>query len=150
MTGRELVPIDPESYARDKARVEQGFWNKVRRTLGHVPFVEEAVAAYYCAMDPQTPLQVKAILIGALAYFVVPTDMIPDFIAWFGFAAFDRPNSEPLRQPVSPTASAKAQLQTKPIEQIRVGDWYSTVTVRVPRLSAASPSTGSASDAGAP
>ena len=30
----------------DKARVEQGFWDKVRRTLGRVPFVEEAVAAY--------------------------------------------------------------------------------------------------------
>lgn len=85
MTGKELVPIDPERYGRDKARVEQGFWTKVRRTLGRVPFVEEAVAAYFCALDPETPLQVKAILIGALAYFVVPVDMIPDFIAWLGF-----------------------------------------------------------------
>lgn len=85
MAGKELVPIDPERYARDKAQVEQGFWTKVRRTLGRVPFIEDAVAAYFCALDPETPLQVKVILIGALAYFVVPTDMIPDFIAWFGF-----------------------------------------------------------------
>ncbi len=83
--GKEIAPYDPRSHARDRSRVERGFWTKVRRTLGRVPFVEEAVAAYFCATDRNTPLQVKAILMGALAYFVVPTDMIPDFIAAFGF-----------------------------------------------------------------
>ncbi|MEE8187572.1 MAG: YkvA family protein [Kiloniellales bacterium] len=83
--GRELAPFDPEAFARDRARVDRGFWAKIRRTLGRVPFIEEAVAAYFCAIDKGTPLQVKAILIGALAYFVVPTDLIPDFIATFGF-----------------------------------------------------------------
>ena len=82
--GKEIAPYDPRSHARD--RVERGFWTKARRTLGRVPFVEEAVAAYFCATDRDTPLQVKAILMGALAYFVVPTDMIPDFIAGLGFA----------------------------------------------------------------
>ncbi len=43
------------------------------------------MAAYYCAIDRDTPLQVKAIIMGALAYFVLPTDMIPDFIAAMGF-----------------------------------------------------------------
>jgi uncharacterized membrane protein YkvA (DUF1232 family) len=85
MDGRDLVPVDAKRYARDKARVERGFWDKVRRTLGRVPFVEEAVASYYCALDPGTPFQVKAILLGALAYFVMPADMIPDFIAGLGF-----------------------------------------------------------------
>ncbi|MDX1574895.1 MAG: YkvA family protein [Kiloniellales bacterium] len=80
------LPVDPRRYQRDKARVERGFWAKVRRTLGRVPFLEEAVAAYYCAVDRQTPVQVKAILMGALAYFVLPADTIPDFIAWLGFA----------------------------------------------------------------
>ena len=83
--GRELVPYDPEAYAEDQNQVETGFWAKVRKTLGQVPFVEEAVAAYYCAIDRDTPLQVKAIIMGALAYFVLPTDMIPDFIATMGF-----------------------------------------------------------------
>jgi len=83
--GRAVVPYDPDKLERDSARVERGFWDKVRRTLGRVPFVEEAVAAYYCAIDRDTPLQVKAVLMGALAYFVLPTDLIPDFIAWIGF-----------------------------------------------------------------
>ncbi len=84
-TGREVAPYDPEKFARDHARVERGFWDKVRRTLGRVPFVEEAVAAYFCAIDGATPFRVKAVLIGALAYFVMPIDMIPDFIASLGY-----------------------------------------------------------------
>jgi uncharacterized membrane protein YkvA (DUF1232 family) len=85
MVEKTTLPVDPRRYQRDRARVEKGFWGKVRRTLGHVPFVEEAVAAYFCAIDKDTPLQVKAILMAALAYFVMPADMIPDFIAWLGF-----------------------------------------------------------------
>lgn len=80
------LPVDPRRYERDRSRVERGFWSKVRRTLGQVPFLEDAVAAYYCAIDGETPLHVKAVLMGALAYFVMPADMIPDFVAWFGFA----------------------------------------------------------------
>ncbi len=83
--GKEIAPYDPRSHTRDHGRVERGFWTKVRRTLGRVPFVEAAVAAYFCAADRDTPLQVKAILMGALAYFVIPTDMIPDFIAALGY-----------------------------------------------------------------
>jgi len=70
---------------RNETQVERGFWGKLRRTVGRVPFMEEAVAAYFCAFDPQTPRTVKAMLLAALAYFVVPSDLIPDFIAGLGF-----------------------------------------------------------------
>ena len=79
------LPVDPARYEADREQVEAGFWTKVRRTLGRVPFIEEAVAAYYCASDPATPFRVKAVLMGALAYFVLPTDMIPDVIASLGY-----------------------------------------------------------------
>jgi uncharacterized membrane protein YkvA (DUF1232 family) len=85
MAGRDLVPYDPDKLKRDQARVERGFWDKTRKYIRRVPFVEEAVAGYYCAIDPATPLQVKAVLFGALAYFVLPIDIVPDFIAWLGF-----------------------------------------------------------------
>ena len=49
-----------------------------------IPFVEELVAAYYCALDPQTPATVRTTLMAALAYFILPVDLIPDFIAGFG------------------------------------------------------------------
>jgi uncharacterized membrane protein YkvA (DUF1232 family) len=85
MTGRALEPYDPDKYARDKAKVDEGFWTKLRRNLGRIPFAEDAVAAYYCSIDPKTPTQAKAILVGALAYFILPTDLVPDFIAMVGY-----------------------------------------------------------------
>jgi uncharacterized membrane protein YkvA (DUF1232 family) len=51
-----------------------------------VPFVDDLVAAYYCALDPATPLRVRGMLLAALAYFILPTDLIPDFIGGLGFA----------------------------------------------------------------
>ncbi len=78
-------PFDEARYERDRTQVESDFWDKLRRTFGRIPFAEDALAAYYCARDPDTPLQVKAILMGALAYFIVPADMLPDVIALLGF-----------------------------------------------------------------
>lgn len=85
MAGKDVVPYDPEKLKRDEARVERGFWDKVRRYARHVPFLEDVLAAYYCAADRSTPMQVKAVLLGALAYFVLPLDLIPDFITGLGF-----------------------------------------------------------------
>lgn len=65
--------------------VKDGFIAKAIKTLGVIPFSEEAVAAYYCAIDPDTPKRVKVTLMGALAYFVMPIDILPDFIALLGF-----------------------------------------------------------------
>ena len=88
--GTEPIPqAEPErdnrAVERNRRTVERGFWRKLRKTVGRIPFTRELLAAYYCASDPATPGHVKAVLMAALAYFVVPTDMIPDFIAAFGF-----------------------------------------------------------------
>lgn len=85
----------------DEKRVREGFWRKARRTLGRVPFTEDAVAAFHCATDSATPLPIRATLFGALAYFIMPLDIIPDFIAGLGYtddaailmAAFTAANS---------------------------------------------------------
>ncbi len=75
----------PLVLERPKYHAPRRFWPKFWATLGKVPFSEELGAAYYCAVDEQTPKRVKGVLFAALAYFVVPTDLIPDFIAAFGF-----------------------------------------------------------------
>ncbi len=77
--------VNAQKLADDERIVAEGFWDKLRRTAGRVPFVEDALAAYYCATDRATPLYVKAVLMGALAYFVIPTDVIPDFIVGLGY-----------------------------------------------------------------
>ena len=70
----------------DEQVVRDNFWTKARQTLGKVPFTEDAVAAFYCATDAATPMTVRATLFGALAYFVLPFDIIPDFIPVLGLA----------------------------------------------------------------
>jgi uncharacterized membrane protein YkvA (DUF1232 family) len=78
--------IDTERMARDEDTVRRGFWRKLKRFAARLPFAEDALAAYYCAFDRDTPLQVKAALLGALAYFVLPFDAIPDMLPLIGFA----------------------------------------------------------------
>jgi uncharacterized membrane protein YkvA (DUF1232 family) len=78
--------FDLGRFARDEARVRRGFWVKARRMAARLPFAEDLLAAYYCAFDRDTPLQVKAALIGALAYFVLPADTLPDLMPMLGFA----------------------------------------------------------------
>jgi uncharacterized membrane protein YkvA (DUF1232 family) len=64
---------------------ERRFWRKVRRVLARVPFAEDLLAAYFCALDRDTPTYVRGILLGAVAYFVLPADMIPDLLVPLGF-----------------------------------------------------------------
>jgi uncharacterized membrane protein YkvA (DUF1232 family) len=70
---------------QDERLVRERFWSKLRSSIARVPFAQDAVASYYCATDSSTPTKAKAILLGALAYFVMPADAVPDFIALLGF-----------------------------------------------------------------
>lgn len=75
----------PATVARNEKTVDRDFWRKLRKVAGKVPFAEDAAAAYFCAVDPTTPAKVKATLFAALAYFVMPFDVVPDFLAGIGF-----------------------------------------------------------------
>jgi uncharacterized membrane protein YkvA (DUF1232 family) len=69
----------------NEEKVRAGFWPKLGRVFASIPFAEDAVAAYYCAFDRATPLKVKGVLLGALAYFILPLDAVPDFLLGLGF-----------------------------------------------------------------
>lgn len=71
--------------AADEAELLRKFWRKILRLAANLPFAEDLLAAHYCAFDRQTPLHVKAVLIGAIAYFVLPDDLIPDYIPVIGY-----------------------------------------------------------------
>jgi len=71
---------------RDEKGVRRDFWAKLKRVGRHIPFAEDLLAAYYCTLDPATPTRVKLILLGAIAYFVMPMDAIPDILPLIGFA----------------------------------------------------------------
>lgn len=82
----DVLPDDAKTgLEEDEARVRRDFWVTVRKAAGSIPFMDEVVAGYYCALDRETPLRVRASLLGALGYFVLPLDGIPDFIFGLGF-----------------------------------------------------------------
>ena len=75
-----------EKLAKDPERARRKFWLKIKRVAGSLPFTEDLLAAYYCAFDRETPRQVQAALLGAIAYFVLPFDFLPDMLPVLGFA----------------------------------------------------------------
>lgn len=79
---RALVP----SVQRvNEVRVSKGFWPKIRRTASRIPFAGQALSVWFAARDPETPAAAKGLMLGALAYFVLPVDAIPDIFAGIGF-----------------------------------------------------------------
>lgn len=83
--GKEMQ-VDHKRVAKNEARVRSGFWTTFKKAVQIIPFSNELVAAYYCALDPETPFHARATLLAALAYFVLPIDIIPDFILGLGFS----------------------------------------------------------------
>ena len=76
---------DVVKLARERAYVRRSFWSKLRRFAAALPFAEDLLAAWYCAFDRETPRHVQAALVGALAYFVLPFDVVPDMMPVLGF-----------------------------------------------------------------
>jgi uncharacterized membrane protein YkvA (DUF1232 family) len=85
------IPLDPSraltphAIKVNEATVATGFWPKFRKAASKVPFAADVLQLYYAARDPETPTASKGMMLAALAYFVVPTDALPDFIAGIGF-----------------------------------------------------------------
>ncbi|WP_417687949.1 YkvA family protein [Roseibium sp.] len=73
------------SEAEQKQRLRDKLARTALKAARQIPFMEDVVASYYCALDPKTPAKVRATALAALAYFVLPTDVIPDFLIGIGF-----------------------------------------------------------------
>ena len=74
----------PSVQKVNELRVKRGFWPKIVRTAARIPFADQALSVYYAARDPETPAAAKGMMLGALAYFVMPVDAIPDIFAGIG------------------------------------------------------------------
>lgn len=81
----DISAFDETKLESDKRLVMREFAQKLRRNIGKIPFSEDVTASFYCALDSKSPAFVKAVLFGALAYFIMPADVIPDFLAGVGF-----------------------------------------------------------------
>lgn len=83
--GEILQPGSEQEQARRSKTIRRNFWKTMKKAAGRLPFTQELVASYYCAMDPKTPRRVRATLLAALAYFVLPFDFVPDLLVGIGF-----------------------------------------------------------------
>jgi uncharacterized membrane protein YkvA (DUF1232 family) len=85
-SSEHTVGFEPaDRLAQDRESVRRRFWIKLKRVVAKLPFAEDLLAAYYCAFDKETPRHVQASLLGAIAYFVVPVDFMPDVMPVLGF-----------------------------------------------------------------
>jgi uncharacterized membrane protein YkvA (DUF1232 family) len=86
MASEYSVGFEPaDRLAQDRESVRRRFWSKLKRVAARLPFAEDLLAAYYCAFDKETPRHVQAALLGAVAYFILPFDFVPDMLPVLGF-----------------------------------------------------------------
>src|SRR3954468_14886493 len=86
MATEHTVGFEPaDRLAADREGVRRRFWTKFKRVVAQLPFAQDLLAAYYCAFDKRTPRHVQAALLGAIAYFILPFDFIPDMLPVLGF-----------------------------------------------------------------
>ena len=82
--------IKPEfvnlGYAKNYS--EEGFWNKIVGVVksAGLELIYKALQLYYATQSPNCPAGVKAAIYAALGYFILPIDIVPDFIPGMGFA----------------------------------------------------------------
>ena len=86
MATEHTMGFEPaDELAKDRESVRRRFWIKLKQVVAKLPFAEDLLAAYYCAFDKQTPRHVQVALLGAIAYFILPFDFIPDMMPALGF-----------------------------------------------------------------
>ncbi|MBA5778580.1 DUF1232 domain-containing protein [Stappia sp. F7233] len=84
----EELGFDPEILGpeeKQRRSVKEKIFRTARRAARQIPFMEDVIAAYFCALDPATPAKVRGTILAALAYFVLPLDAVPDFLIGIGF-----------------------------------------------------------------
>ncbi|WP_078546373.1 YkvA family protein [Litchfieldia alkalitelluris] len=66
---------------------EEKFWTKVQKfsKKAGTSVVYAVLLLYYTLQRPDVPLKVKATIVGALGYFILPLDIIPDLAVGVGY-----------------------------------------------------------------
>ena len=83
--------MSDDTFDRSKAKPEdfneRRFWKTVRRYASKWgdALLRQVVTLYYVMRDPKTPARSKAVIGGALAYLVLPADLIPDLLPMVGW-----------------------------------------------------------------
>jgi uncharacterized membrane protein YkvA (DUF1232 family) len=76
---------EPTKYSKNFT--EDSFWLKLKKFAkkAGTKVVYAALLLYYALQSPKVPFRAKAIIVGALGYFIAPLDMIPDIAPGIGY-----------------------------------------------------------------
>ncbi|MBI3736528.1 DUF1232 domain-containing protein [Candidatus Sumerlaeota bacterium] len=77
------IPI-PREY-RDEARLREQFWPKFKRVASKIPGAADILALYFYMNSDIAPLQHKISVMATIAYFIIPLDLIPDYLGLIGY-----------------------------------------------------------------
>ncbi|MDX9789547.1 MAG: YkvA family protein [Candidatus Kapaibacterium sp.] len=77
-----------KSVRYSKNYSEKSFHKKLTFFAGSLSagFLTKAVTLWYSMRDKDTPTWAKSIILGALGYFIIPLDSIPDIMPIIGFS----------------------------------------------------------------
>ena len=67
---------------------ESDFWEKIQKVArkAGIKISYAALLLYYVLRSPATPSSDRMKIIGALGYFILPVDLIPDYLPVIGFS----------------------------------------------------------------
>lgn len=67
---------------------EEGFWDKLTSVakFAGIKTIYMALLLYLVLISPSTPLNYRTILFGALGYFILPVDLVPDLLPIIGYS----------------------------------------------------------------
>lgn len=65
----------------------ESFWKKVKSSAkkAGARVLNPGLVLYHTLQDPKTPAWAKVIMVGALGYFILPLDVMPDFLPGVGY-----------------------------------------------------------------
>jgi len=65
--------------------IDSQLWTKLEKVGKKISFAKDLLALYHYLIDKNVSWHRKAIVAGALIYFIVPIDTIPDLVPLFGY-----------------------------------------------------------------
>lgn len=74
-----------EKVDEGKEYIEENLWSKVERIGKKISFAKDIKALYNYMTDPTVTWYRKSIVVGALIYFIMPIDSIPDIAPLIGY-----------------------------------------------------------------
>lgn len=82
----ETDEIKSEKYVKKNVEyIEENLWEKLERVGKKISFAKDIRALYNYFRDADVSWYRKAIIVGALIYFITPIDAVPDLAPLFGY-----------------------------------------------------------------